>query len=392
MIQFKHAMLAQERVSEFLRDQHARGRINDYFGNEFFHLRHESICAAIDLVKSMVPEMTQWMPTLIGASTVSAVCAAIGSPIHALAFDEISMADGWQSLGMPTFDVTAGLMANLLLTDCGRVDELDVPIPFRSFRITLPSPDCPIYYVGTSGTVDRIRSVSVYCWRAGFPAGSTQLDMSVDHHALAKAYRSIAMSSTLPEMAFNIRRHLGMAEAQYHALQPGNTIVIRAYGGDGTSIFSHQPWGDGTVGDWMDAVDDADHDGPLAATHALVDVDRAAIRALQRLVVNLCLYLNSSNEHTKKLEWTPKDRTIGKRGKTWRVGAAVKVDKEVREAAAQIAAGVRRDSPLVRHIVRGHFKQQAHGQGRAERRRIYVSPYWRGPIDGPNPPRKYEVK
>lgn len=33
----------------------------------------------------------------------------------------------------------------------------------------------------------------------------------------------------------------------------------------------------------------------------------------------------------------------------------------------------------VRHLVRGHWKMQAHGPGRKERKHIFVEPYWRGP-------------
>lgn len=36
-----------------------------------------------------------------------------------------------------------------------------------------------------------------------------------------------------------------------------------------------------------------------------------------------------------------------------------------------------------RHIVRGHFKQQPHGPNGADRKTVWVEPYWRGPEDGP---------
>lgn len=45
---------------------------------------------------------------------------------------------------------------------------------------------------------------------------------------------------------------------------------------------------------------------------------------------------------------------------------------------------------LVRTLVTGHWKMQAHGPHRSERKLIRIEPYWRGPIDGPvvNPLRK----
>lgn len=39
--------------------------------------------------------------------------------------------------------------------------------------------------------------------------------------------------------------------------------------------------------------------------------------------------------------------------------------------------------PTVQTLVRGHWKQQAHGEGRALRKSIHVAPYWRGPLDAP---------
>jgi len=40
-------------------------------------------------------------------------------------------------------------------------------------------------------------------------------------------------------------------------------------------------------------------------------------------------------------------------------------------------------TPSVQTLVAGHWKRQAHGPGRTERRIIHVQPYWRGPIDAP---------
>jgi hypothetical protein len=51
---------------------------------------------------------------------------------------------------------------------------------------------------------------------------------------------------------------------------------------------------------------------------------------------------------------------------------------DVRQAMRDYAAGVR-GSPSVRSLVRGHYKRQAHGPNRSDRRLIWISPYWRGP-------------
>lgn len=47
--------------------------------------------------------------------------------------------------------------------------------------------------------------------------------------------------------------------------------------------------------------------------------------------------------------------------------------------------------PSVQTIVRGHFKRQVLGVGRAGRRVIWIEPYWRGPEDAPILSRPYHV-
>ena len=56
-------------------------------------------------------------------------------------------------------------------------------------------------------------------------------------------------------------------------------------------------------------------------------------------------------------------------------------------AAAKCAPqlnGAQRDTwkVSVRYTVRGHFRNQAHGPSRALRKRIWLAPYWKGPLEG----------
>jgi hypothetical protein len=64
------------------------------------------------------------------------------------------------------------------------------------------------------------------------------------------------------------------------------------------------------------------------------------------------------------------------------VGAPVRVD--VRDAVSAYlndGDGSKRSPPTVQVLVRGHYKRQVCGLGGAERRIIWVEPYWRGPED-----------
>jgi hypothetical protein len=67
----------------------------------------------------------------------------------------------------------------------------------------------------------------------------------------------------------------------------------------------------------------------------------------------------------------------------WSLGHEVKVGPELRRAAAEsaLAAGA---GPVGWHVrkrfvVRGHFRNQAHGEGRALRTKRWIEPYWKGP-------------
>ena len=77
----------------------------------------------------------------------------------------------------------------------------------------------------------------------------------------------------------------------------------------------------------------------------------------------------------------------------WRVGRPVRLDPSIRKYAQEHVA---RGEPLwtvnSRFIVRGHWRNQACGEGRREHKVIWVAPFWKGPEDGVQAlERKYKV-
>lgn len=59
----------------------------------------------------------------------------------------------------------------------------------------------------------------------------------------------------------------------------------------------------------------------------------------------------------------------------------VKLRRATREGMEQ-AHAAERSERHTRWIVRGHWRQQACGKGRTERRRVYIAPHYKGPEDG----------
>lgn len=270
----------------------------------------------------------------------------------ALTIDEVVWALGWHAAGRPTFVLTAGLLANLLLTDPGKVATDDVPWPFPAFRVLLPD-------AGGGGPTIVDQGGSLLAVRALHALASHRSDGDLAGVKLTdpEFWRAAARLPTSP------------------------LYGVRCYADSGLSVYTNQRW-EGAVGDWLQ------HTGEIEGE--LQDTDRRALALAQRLIVNLCLYLASEEEGADRPTWSPGAKTIGK-GRTWEVGRAVRISKEVREAADAIVRGHASSAPSIRSIVRGHFRNQAHGKARAERKRIYVKPFWRGPGEPTTSPREYKV-
>jgi hypothetical protein len=74
------------------------------------------------------------------------------------------------------------------------------------------------------------------------------------------------------------------------------------------------------------------------------------------------------------------------------VGRIVKLDGGLRKAMAETAGDGERWHVAQRFVVRGHWRNQAYGEGRTLRRRKWIEPHWKGPenaVEAIN--RTYEV-
>lgn len=137
------------------------------------------------------------------------------------------------------------------------------------------------------------------------------------------------------------------------------------------------------------------------------NVDNDAIR-LVRYVVNLILYATMSDADTMIVQSDPeyrklferamraparsrKRKSILRRAKAISssphvvLGGKVYLDREIEElSGGECCVGTRGRSPMsVRTLVSGHWRNQAYGAGRSERKRIFIEPHWRGPEYAP---------
>lgn len=327
-------------------DAHARGKV---YTPDTLRLQTDFVVAGADTLDALVPDAVAHRAKSFYGVTLQGWLAGLAP--SALTIDEVVWALNWHACGRPSFVLTGGLFANLLLTDPGKIATEDVPWPFPAYRILLPDAGEGPEILDNTGRALRVRAV----------------------HALA-SYRSEGDVSSR-----EVRDEALWREAA--ALPTTPLYGVRSYAETGLSVYTNQRW-EGAVGEWLHQTGEIEGE--------LGEADRQALSLAQRLVVNLGLYLASEEEGAAGPAWTPTAKTIGK-GKTWEVGRAVRISKEVREAADAIVRGRAASAPSIRSIVRGHFRNQAHGKGRAERKRIYVKPFWRGPGEPTEQAREYKV-
>lgn len=112
--------------------------------------------------------------------------------------------------------------------------------------------------------------------------------------------------------------------------------------------------------------------------------NHASLTMISRLVLGVCMEMTSSSYSGEKIGVRPTKadpRTGEPRTWTFQLTRNVKVD--CRDAVRAYSEGKSRSSPTVQCLVRGHWKQQPCGRGGADRKNIFVEPYWRGPEDAP---------
>ncbi len=110
-------------------------------------------------------------------------------------------------------------------------------------------------------------------------------------------------------------------------------------------------------------------------------------QTLARLVVGICHLAETPNTLRRK-------STKKKQHMRWRLSklpltteyvlaADVPVKLDCTEAIGAYIRGDRKALPRFQYLVRGHWRNQAHGPGRTARKRIWIQPYWKGPEDMP---------
>jgi hypothetical protein len=105
---------------------------------------------------------------------------------------------------------------------------------------------------------------------------------------------------------------------------------------------------------------------------------------VRNLIRGACLSISNPDEHRKKGAHgggsSSKNRRHGPpdlQHSRFILAAPVTID--LREHVAGVSSGRASAAPKVQFLVRGHWREQAHGAARSLRKRIWIEPFWKGP-------------
>lgn len=259
----------------------------------------------------------------------------------------------WYRGGLPRIRLSHGLAAQLALTDPTGIEAADVCMPFRCYMLEFPFPQGPV--VLDDGKEDAVAMLVM-----DYRLPCDPVEFGVGAKSLAELLALLVKQRG--ESQWIHRNIHGLLYAGSSALEIA--VPLRR-----AIAF------------------------PSAAP-GIPDRDRRAGLLAQRIVVNLALYV----KHVDSL-----GGSTGTGGKAvnhdhdltsmlYEVGTEVKLERPLRDAARAFCMRGQAHKKWKldkRFIVRGHWKKQACGKERTERKLVFVEPYWKGPMGAPVVARLY---
>jgi hypothetical protein len=231
----------------------------------------------------------------------------------------------WARDGYNVFDLSPDFVAAMLLTDPREVDLPSLALPFRGMLFMIPDQ----FATGAEGTsYTKIHVVE------------TDDSRTFDGESAAE----------------DVEKHPAIAIYATDGARILSTIVLRA----------DLSWA---------AIEDLPDEVAL-------DVDREARRTIQRIVLGALAYATAVDRAvTERFPDAKKKRRDEPSIAHWTIGRTIKIDPQLvrvaRGGAREIAFRIKS-----RFVVRGHYRNQAHGPNRSLRTSKWIAPHWKGPEEG----------
>jgi len=247
-------------------------------------------------------------------------------------------------------------------------------------------------------------------WGLHWLWGAKWLDSGRAQLILGHKYAAALMSSSvlenisedmiLPWKAFSLEVPEGLLDfGQLHyrritvgvfeGLQFGCILTLRGHRDDGGTAWFSRISGD--AASLFFSKEEAKYVNDVREVKDL-DFKERAMQLACRLVTG-ALYTVQHTDNFRSKEYPSKSRSDGRRGppphRVYFVGKPMSLD--CRPAVHHYLSGRDSAPPSVQSIVRGHYKRQVIGIGRAGRKVVWIEPYWRGPEEAPILTHPYKV-
>lgn len=248
------------------------------------------------------------------------------------------MSYSWGQCGRPAYQLTHSLAAALMLTEPPPMQEGEIlELPARTFCLILPPGIVPVFKKGTQEWADLV-------W--------------------------VNQSKNV---------HVGSEEEEdfFRWLVECRSVSV---------------WRDRKPSDLYNQDDERQ---TMIEGAELVPEDDVCLWNGLKLVRNFCSWLQATDalknyqgqsrqSKRKKKKSSSKVKFKKPRAKVYQLGRGVEVSQELREMASEIALGRSKHARegwklRAQHLVRGHWRNQAHGPQRSMRKLIWIEPHTRGP-------------
>lgn len=271
----------------------------------------------------------------------------------------------WARHGHNVFDLSPDFTAAMLLTDPTEIDIKTAKLPFKGLLITIPSE----FATGVEG----LHYTKIHVWEMP-RTHIEQLDVG---HQIVDAMKGLPLDSRRDILA-NVEKSLvGQPSRKLIPVMDENDTAICIYATDGSHAFNTLIESKNLSWEAIDALPD----------DVTEEADRQARRTIQQIVFGMLAYVNAVadavTERPAPEKFKKKKRKAGPENKLkhWEVGRTIRLDPNLIRAARggsrEIALRIK-----TRFIVRGHYRNQAHGPRRSERTMRWIAPFWKGPEEG----------
>lgn len=273
----------------------------------------------------------------------------------------------WARDGFNVFELSADFVAAMLLTDSREIDIARARPPFRGIVMLLPD---GFAKDGGGRSYTRVH-VSEVTGREAMMLGAAQ-DVDRELGKLPpEESRRVLEQVTREHNQSTGPAWIGNSPTKLTAEPPVDRIYIHA--------------SNGTWGMYLCAKRDGLTWSKIEAELAEIedDGDARAMRTIQMIVFSTLAYISAISGSVESIQASGKRRApaAGDGPKRWSIGRTIKLEptlvRAVRDGAREVAFRLKH-----RHIVRGHFRNQPYGPGRAERKEIWIAPFWKGPEEG----------